>query len=154
MGAYHKQPRMRPFTCMMWLMWLSIMAITSNADCRECCVPSSSPAANETLAVQCSGCDNVAMQMGCSLDKAGALCAIIPALHECASKATPAQKQRCALHNPIGLPQIIMGTGPDNGDVGIISDYWGCCTWGSTDGHRYRNETCFAVQKELLVSHH
>jgi hypothetical protein len=132
-------------------MWSFIVAAAfvqvADADCSDCCVPPQSPAASASKAITCSGCDSVAMQVGCMLDKVGALCGIAEYLEGCSKKSTAAEKVKCAGKSKIhGLPRVIMGEGPDAGDKGILDDYKLCCSRGSTMFHpEFNNATCSAM---------
>jgi hypothetical protein len=84
------------------------------------------------------------MQMGCFLDKVGALCAVIPALSKCIAHSTSAEKKACALKDE-DIHQNVMGTGPDDGDMGLFDDYRMCCSRGSTMREHYSDKTCAAT---------
>lgn len=83
------------------------------------------------------------MQIGCQLDKVAALCAIVDRLAQCIKKETAKEKQRCALSDAI--QPMIMGEGPDTGDMGLFDDYRMCCLRGSTDDISYTNHTCMRL---------
>lgn len=140
-------PFMSVHSCPIRMRRIAVIALLNihlcRADCPECCVPPESPAAKTSKAIQCSGCGNVAMQIGCMMDKVGALCGIVSYLQGCIKKESAPERQKCAAKNQeIGLPDIIMGEGPDTGDTGILSDYQLCCQWGSTDSKDWKNQTC------------
>ena len=102
---------------------LAVLPIV-HSDCSNCCVPPDSPAAKTARAVTCDGCQETAMQIGCLLDKASALCETVGQLGKCVAYSTPAQRSLCALAH---ARDMIMGTGPDNGDMGVFDDYQSCC---------------------------
>jgi hypothetical protein len=78
------------------------------------------------------------------MDKSDALCQIVPTLKNCIKAASPALKQKCAL----GVQQMIMGQGPDSGDLGILSDYYVCCQRGATAFKSYQNQTCYDTMQQ------
>lgn len=121
-----------------------LLSKLAGADCSACCVPQGSPASSKSGAVVCDECNLVAMQTNCMLDKSDALCQIVPTLKKCTKAASPALKQKCALE----VQQMIVGQGPDSGDLGILSDYYVCCQRGATAFKSYTNETCYDTMQQ------
>lgn len=104
----------------------------------------------------------------CVCCKAAALCAIVPALQQCVRAETAQaqihlhsltlsptlsllcqERQKCALQSNIQM--MIMGEGPDTGDMGLVDDFKMCCDRGSTDTKPFSNRTCMRLYHETKM---
>jgi len=70
-----------------------LLMLGTRGDCPACCAPPESPATKVGKGVVCTACDETAMQIGCQLDKAAALCAIVDPLKHCLKQHSSNEKQ-------------------------------------------------------------